>query len=151
MEKVKIISTNGLEDSIESKIGINHIDALIEMADKYKINYNSVNPNAILKSFIKNNYIILLNIGLLDGKITYTVAIPKNLSNEQINFMEKEKEYFYEKCDFIGIYVDCDEKTEYNDDIRDLILENKIYNLKFKNRMDILYNEIESQKRNSKH
>lgn len=150
MEKIKIIDENGLEDNIESEIGVNHIEALIKTANKYGIIYDRVNPDVILKSFADRNYIVLLNLGLLSGKITYTITLPSSLSNPQISYMENQKENFYSKCDFLGIYVNTDEKTKYNTLMRNLILENEIYNLKFEHITDILYNEVDNQKRNSK-
>jgi len=89
-------------------------------------------------------------MGLIDGKITYTITLPEYLTSEQINCMKNYKEFFYDKCDFLSMKVNVSEKTEYNTLMRNLITENEIYNLNFENNLDILYNEIDNQKRNSK-
>lgn len=150
MEKIKIVDENGIEDNIEAVIGKNHIEDLVFVAEKYGIDYSRVNAEEIIKKLADMKKIVFLNYGLIDGKITYTVALPEVLTEQQINYMNKNKEYFNGKCDIFSVYVNTDTKTEYNTIMRNLTIENKIYKLGFKNQLDILYNEIDNQKRNSK-
>lgn len=150
MEKIKIVDENGIEDNIQAVIGKNHIEDLVSVAEKYGITYDRVNAEEIIKKLADINKIVFLNYGLIDGKITYTIALPENLTEQQINYMKQMKEYFIEKCDIFSTYVNTSNKTEYNTIMRNLTIENKIYNLNFKNQIDILYNEIDNQKRNSK-
>lgn len=150
MEKIKIVDENGIEDNIEAAIGKNHIEDLVFVAKKYGITYDRVNAEEIIKKLADMNKIVFLNYGLIDGKKTYTIALPEILSNEQIKYMKEKKEYLINKCDIHSVFVNTHNKTEYNTIMRNLTIENKIYNLNFINQVDILYNEIDNQKRNSK-
>lgn len=96
------------------------------------------------------NKIVFLNYGLINGKITYTITLPEIRSKVQREYIHNQRKFLEEKCDIYSVYVNTNTKTEYNTLMRDLTLENKIYKLGFKNQLDILYNEIDNQKRNSK-
>lgn len=150
MEKIKIVDENGIEDNIEALIGRNHIEELVFVAEKYGINYDRVNAEEIIKKLADINKIVFLNYGLINGKITYTITLPEIRTEEQIEYIHSQRKFLEEKCDIYSVYVNTNTKTEYNTLMRDLTLENKIYKLGFEKQIDILYNEIDNQKRNSK-
>ena len=132
-------------------------------AKEFCINYNFTNypPNNSHndwgKYFTDKGFAVFFNSGvMLENKYFGCWYLPNELTIKQIDFLEKQKELFYEKYNshpsFFRSFVNTDKDIGYQspNGFRDLKIEALINNQTPNNGIDILYNEIVSQKINQR-
>lgn len=133
-----------------NEIGARHLDKLKQACKDVGLSTDKNNELEVAMFMATNNYIVISNLygGLL-------FSIPENLTEFQINYLNSQKEKLYEflsNDNMIEIAIATDKVQDYNKkNYRDLSIEQQIAKYEGKNynsQLDILYEEVENQKRN---
>lgn len=107
------------------------------------------------KYLTEHNFSVFFNSGVtVDGLYYGTLYLPVQLSENQIDFFNKRRQLFEEKYnpDIFGIQILPDHQLEYtNNGFRNLKIEAIINNIKYSNNFELLYIELENQRKNLEH
>lgn len=132
-----------------------HIDLAMRFLKEYNLDSNNtdISIEKIGEYLSSIGIISFINLGIISGKRAAIIYLPSNMTNKQIEFLESQKDMlsnsFYEDDTFFRTFVYPDREMDYKttSGLRDLNLENKIYN-KNMNGQEIFYDEIKTQKEN---
>lgn len=147
---ITIIGTNIIE--YQNKMGTRHLDKLIEACKDVGLSTNKNNELEVIIFLASNNYIVISNLygGLL-------MAIPENLNEFQIDYLNSQKQNLYEyssKHNMIEIAIITEKVQDYNKkNYRDLSIEQRIAKYEgksYNSQLDILYEELQNKKLNTR-
>lgn len=134
-----------------------HIDVLLKLIEEYKIkNENETSIVGIAQTLAQLGIITIVNIGKIDGKYAASIFLPEELTYHQIDTVENLRETFennfhhkvnfFEPCVY-AINTSLTYKLK-NNCFRDLYIESIINGRKNNSGIELLYQEIETQKEN---
>ncbi len=131
MDLLKIIDENGTEIYKQKYIPLRvHLEGYKEFADKFKIPISLTSNEAAATGLISRGYISMENLIVAYKTTGCILYLPKDLSDEQIEYVEEKLPYFRNlesdnKLFNVGIY--SEEPLYYNNKkYRNLLMESKI-------------------------
>jgi len=134
-----------------------HIDVLLKLIEEKNIeNLRETSIVGIAQTLAELDIITIVNIGKIDGKYAASMFLPEELTYHQIETLENLKETFennfHHKVNFFEpcVYTTNTNLTYKlkNNCFRDLYIESIIDKIKNDNGIELLYQEIETQKEN---
>lgn len=167
LQRLWIIPGEGFEDKglvngeakfYEFHIGArDHGELLKNFCDKYELDAGFCSSHTDYgKYFTCNGMILLINIGLIDGKRGAALYLPANMTEKQLDFLSKRKalfeEQFHKDISFfdIGVLPDSDLMYKTSDGFRDLRIESIIEGKPSEDGQELLYKEVDRQRANLK-
>lgn len=130
-----------------------HRDRAAEFCKEYGLNNypEGGSHNDWGKYFIERGFVVFFNSAVtIDNKYFGSFFLPNQLTINQIDFLESQKEMFYEKYDptILKTVVKPDGDLEYKSStgLRDLKIEAIINGKSTENGIDLFYDEINFQK-----
>lgn len=134
-------------------LGVRHLDNLKKANDDLKLNLPITNEALAALSFSEKGYLTIMN-----ANKALVFFVPERLSSVQIEYLETQKEKFYELeqngiMHEISIYHKDGVDYNHNEPYRELRIEQKIAGYegrKIDSQLDILYEEVENQKKHQK-
>ena len=153
MDLLKIIDENGTEIYKQKYIPLRvHLEGYKEFADKFKIPISLTSNEAAATGLISRGYISMENLIVAYKTTGCILYLPKDLSDEQIEYVEEKLPYFRNlesdnKLFNVGIY--SEEPLYYNNKkYRNLLMESKINGEGYIRELttDLLIEELKKQK-----
>lgn len=167
LQRLWIIPGEGLEEKglldgkakfYEFTIGArDHGELLKNFCEEYKLDAGFCSSHTDYgKFFTTNGMILLINIGLIDGKRGAVLYLPANMTEKQLDFLDNRKalfeECFHKDISFFDIGVLADTELLYKapDGFRDLRIEGIIERNPSNDGQELLYREVDKQRANLK-
>ena len=133
---------------IKKGIGKRHIESLDEIKEKLNLSFNDQSLEKMVKEAQNKDYMVFWNFGIISGKSTYQLFLPKIMNENHIKFLVGLIDYKNE-VDFLGIKGFVENKTIYGKEFCDLVLEKKVFENKQMSCFDIIEEIVESYYKNN--
>lgn len=145
---------NGEAKFYDFKIGArDHGELLKNFCEEYKLDAGFCSSHTDYgKFFTTNGMILLINIGLIDGKRGAALYLPANMTLEQLNFLDERKslftEHFHKDISFfdIGVLPEGDLLYKTPDGFRNLRIESIIERKPSNDGQELLFKEVQKQR-----